>query len=36
MKIVVDEKAKSLIKREIALHQGKQGALFISCEERRN
>ena len=36
MKIVLDDKARILLENEIALHEGERGALFISCEERRN
>jgi len=36
MKIVLDEKAKSILQKEIAMHEGEHGALFISCEELRN
>ena len=36
MKIVLDDNARALLKKEIADHEGEQGALFITCEERRN
>jgi len=36
MKIVLDDKARIFLKKEIALHERERGALFITCEERRN